>query len=141
MTLAGKVTKASSEGRAKNSKKAEGAQILHDDASTLATSTEAAPAENEKLHLEEAMRRRRDWTPPKETAPQDIDVQNDLEAGSEIRASEGGIGRLLADYSYSGMSSHSREIPRPLEGGPTKRRKIEVCCNTFKPFTVRSDPR
>ncbi|KAJ6171870.1 hypothetical protein N7470_000937 [Penicillium chermesinum] len=125
MKLNGKVTKASSNGETKNPKQAaENSVSTSQQTSNLDVPAQLHPQEkNEDLQLDEAIRRRRDWTPPTETAPQDGVVENSENAP---RGGAGGLGKLLSEYHYSGVTPHPREILQNLEGGPTKRRKIEL---------------
>lgn len=135
MTLAGKVTKSSNEPMMKDASK--------NGKTTSAkgkSSSENQPAEpgksnalekDEDLHLDEAMRRRMDWTPPRETSPENISAgdgdDDDALANGHEEPTDNFFGKILSDYNYSGLASGSREIPSNALGeGPTKRRRIEV---------------
>ena len=132
MTLAGKVTKGNNDCRAKKSKKAAGEPEITDQSGhSLASLEKEIPADNKGLQLEEALRRRRDWTPPKETAPQDVIFRENSNEAPEAAKPSGGLGMLLSDYGYSGATLNPRDIPSITEGGPTKRRKIEVRCGNL----------
>lgn len=74
------------------------------------------------------MARRRDWTPPRESGPKAV-----TEVDEETEICEAGrFGKLLCDYNYSGLDSDTRDIPLNIDGGgPTKRRRIEVCGKNF----------
>jgi hypothetical protein len=88
-----------------------------------------ALGENEVLHLDEAMRRRMDWTPPRETAYEEIATVNDggnqdKDCGPNLT---GGFSKLLSDYNYSGSAFNPRDLVQNANsGGPTKRRRIEL---------------
>lgn len=80
-------------------------------------------ADLEGLNLEEALKRRSDWTPPKASAV--ISLDEDITAGnSALKAS---FGDALRDYHYSRENSVSELMPLRKEGNPTKRRRLEVC--------------
>lgn len=84
--------------------------------------------ESEHVKLDEAMARRRDWTPPRETLHPDDTAMDATDDASQARES-GSFGKLLSDYGYAGLASDSWEAVLSGEaGGPTKRRRIEVCC-------------
>ena len=128
MTLAGKVTKASGDTQAQKSKTVK--------KGASATAEETGDKESnvlevdEELHLQGAMRRRLDWTPPRETAPADATTAecDDHDAKLPNSPSMGGFGKLLSDFNYAGSASESRTVPLNTDGaGPTKRRRIEVC--------------
>lgn len=129
MTLAGKVTKAGTDSKS-------GKRVTAARRSPVESFDKPVPeksntlTECEELHLEEAMRRRLDWTPPRETAPSNAVVVDDVdnqEDGCDT-VEMGGFGKLLSDYSFSGLSSASRACLQIDNGaGPTKRRRIEVC--------------
>lgn len=82
------------------------------------------------LHLEGAMSRRLDWTPPKDTCNPVIELDDECSPGNIGEPTNGvGFGGLLSGYNFNGTASEaSRDIPHVSdEGGPTKRRRIEVC--------------
>ncbi|KAJ5609758.1 hypothetical protein N7528_010325 [Penicillium herquei] len=125
MKLSGKVSKASDASQAKEGEKAEPKSGSTAEAGTESVETKVSEASslNEALKLDEAMARRRDWTPPKET-PQ-INVSAEDEA-LETRET-GGFGSLLSDFNYAGSASDSCDTgPKSDNGGPTKRRRIEL---------------
>lgn len=132
MTLAGKVTKSSSEPQMKKTSEAEKTvkQQSHGGLSKQPGSKELNALEkDEELHLDKAMRRRVDWTPPEEDAPGDVllvdDDQLDLNTPQPTTT---GLGKLLSDYNYSESGSETRKLPvNTIGGGLTKRRRIEVC--------------
>lgn len=132
MTLAGKVTKASGDSQAKKSKTG------RKGASAPAEETEEKESnvleKDEELHLQGAMRRRLDWTPPRETVPADATTteSDGHDAKQPNSPSMGGFGKLLSDFNYAGSASESRTIPPNTDGaGPTKRRRIEVCTSAI----------
>lgn len=150
LKIAGKVTKASksSDAQTKPAKKA--GQKAATVRSTPVDSTETSEpkalsnyvGKDEALHLDEAMTRRRDWTPPRETFPQPVDEFDDGFILNENRefSVKGGFG-ILADYNYSASSSDAREI-NANEGGPTKRRRIELVdpqCQPLRSLSSRED--
>jgi hypothetical protein len=132
MKLAGKVTKMSTEQQVKkptkSSKKPAATKQSHSaDPEELPLSTHAL-GKDEQLHLDEAMRRRMDWTPPKETACENLTILDDIgEPGKEGGPNTmGGFGKLLSDYSFSALAPSSRDLPQNANNGPTKRRRIEL---------------
>lgn len=135
MTLAGKVTKTSGDPPAKKSSKGGEKTVatklsLSEDALEKSTPKESnALGNDEVLHLDEAMRRRMDWTPPRETAYDEIATVNDGGSQDKDRnpSLTGGFGKLLSDYNYSGSALNPRDLVQNTNGGgPTKRRRIEL---------------
>jgi hypothetical protein len=148
LKLAGKVTKAnkSNDTQTKTAKKAEHktAAVQSPPADSTETSelkaVSIALGKDEVLHLDEALRRRRDWTPPRETCPQlDNTMENNGTNPDETRESsaKSGFGGILTDYNYSGSGSDSRDISAN-EGGPTKRRRIELVDPQCQPWRNQS---
>ncbi|KAF3386527.1 Structure-specific endonuclease subunit slx4 [Penicillium rolfsii] len=150
--LAGKVIKASKDTQTntvKTTKKAgqknAAAQSPPVDSTELSEPTKPSNAlgKDEDLHLDEATRRRRDWTPPRETLPQLINTMDNGTAlnGSQEQTTMSKFGGILTDYNYVGSSSDSREISAN-EGGPTKRRRIELVdpqCNPLNGRNLKAD--
>ncbi|KAJ5954773.1 hypothetical protein N7501_009052 [Penicillium viridicatum] len=135
MTLAGKVTKTSSDPPAKKSSKSGKKTVAtkvspSEDVPEKTTSKESnALGKDEVLHLDEAVRRRMDWTPPRETAYyyEEIATVNDGGSQDKDRDPNGGFGKLLSDYNYSGLALNPRDLVQNANGGgPTKRRRIEL---------------
>lgn len=134
MTLAGKVTKTSSEPQTKKSSKtgkktAETTFSPGDLPEQSGSKASSAREKDEELYLDKALRRRVDWTPPKETATgETLVVESDDQLDENPpKSTTSGLGKLLSDYNYSGSSSETREIPsNSIGGGLTKRRRIEV---------------
>ncbi|KAJ5185048.1 hypothetical protein N7491_007081 [Penicillium cf. griseofulvum] len=135
MTLAGKVTKTSGDPPAKKSNKGGKKTVAtklspsEDMPEKSAPKESHALGENEVLHLDEAMRRRMDWTPPRETAYEENATVND--GGNQDKVCDpnltGGFGKLLSDYNYSGSAFNPRDLVQNANGGgPTKRRRIEL---------------
>jgi hypothetical protein len=90
--------------------------------------------QQDDLNLEEALKRRLDWTPPKTTHPQIVDLDNEDDATTGI-ARRIGFGDLLSDYRFNEDSS-TPEDRAQIRGDshPTKRRRIEV-----SPFMMTMD--
>ncbi|KAJ6079419.1 hypothetical protein N7467_009172 [Penicillium canescens] len=132
MKLAGKVTKTSTGEEAKEPTKAgkkmtATKQLPSTDSGETPVPTNAL-GKDEQLHLDEATRRRMDWTPPRETACENVTLVGD--SGEQEKDCEpnamGGFGKLLSDYSFSGSAPNPRELPQNANSGPTKRRRIEL---------------
>lgn len=84
---------------------------------------------DKELHLDEAVRRRMDWTPPKETAPKGVFAVDDDDDHEKVHqpSPKGGFGSLLSDYNYSQPALGPLDLSLKADGGgPTKRRRIEV---------------
>lgn len=133
MTLAGKVTKTSNESSTKSSSKSGGKISATRDSAAEGpeksrTGKQNALEKDEELHLDVAMRRRLDWTPPRETARYDNHAIDDDGLTEDCdKRPEGGLGKVLSHYSYSGSASETRDTAAKASGGgPTKRRRIEV---------------
>ncbi|CAI7581754.1 unnamed protein product [Penicillium glandicola] len=134
MTLSGKVTKTSGDPIAKKSSKGGKKTVAtklspSEDAPEKSTPKKPnALGKDEVLHLDEAMRRRMDWTPPRETAYEEIATVKD--GGSRDKDGDsnltGGFGTLLSDFNYSGSALNPRDLVQNGNGGPTKRRRIEL---------------
>lgn len=86
--------------------------------------------ENEGLQLEGAMKRRLDWTPPKDTIPKEevveLDDHSDME-GNTRQSAQRNFENMLFGYNFSGDGS-SRQVFRQKKenAGPTKKRRIEL---------------
>jgi hypothetical protein len=137
MTLAGKVTKSSSEPQVKKTskagKKASEMRLPPGDSSENPGFKESnALAKDEELFLDKALRRRVDWTPPKKDVPGKVlvvvdDNYDKADADDNSNSTKTGLGGLLSDYNYSGSGSVARELPANTIGaGLTKRRRIEL---------------
>ncbi|KAJ6152913.1 hypothetical protein N7497_007232 [Penicillium chrysogenum] len=135
MTLAGKVTKTSGDLPSKKSSKGGKKTVATKLPPSEDTSEKSTPKESnalekdEALRLDEAMRRRMDWTPPRETAYEEIATVTDRGSQDQDRdsSSSGGFGKLVSDYNYSGSALHPRDFVQNANGeGPTKRRRIEL---------------
>lgn len=134
-TLTGKVTKASGDPPpnrpGKDAKKVAGAKSpTPGDAAEQSNPKESNALEkDELLHLDDAMRRRFDWTPPRETACEEILLveEGDSKPPSHDPNAIAGFGKLLSDYNYSGIASNPRDLVQSLtDEGPTKRRRIDL---------------
>lgn len=126
MKLAGKVTKLGVDAPAKKTGKA-GKKAVDSMVPTIDLSKESnALGEDENLHLEAATRRRIDWTPPPDTSPENSGVEElNPKEDSEVKG-PGGFGTLLSSYNFATSAPTSREMRQNADGGPTKRRRIEV---------------
>lgn len=131
MTLAGKVTKSNNESKdaSKRGKKtsASGKSPSEDHQAQKPN----ALKKDEDLHLDEAMRRRVDWTPPRETNAKDVSAgygdDGDALVNDNEKRTGNAFGKILSDYNYSGLASGARDVTSNVPGeGPTKRRRIEV---------------
>ncbi|KAJ5137588.1 hypothetical protein N7526_003821 [Penicillium atrosanguineum] len=132
MTLAGKVTKSSSEPQMKKTSEAE-KTVQQKSPSGLSeqpgTKESRALNKEEELHLDKAMRRRVNWTPPEEDTPGEVLVVDDDDHlnQNDPHPITTGLGKLLSDYNYSGSGSEIRKLPaNAIRGGLTKRRRIEL---------------
>lgn len=134
MTLAGKVTKSNNEQPTKQASKS-GQKT----STKLRSSTEKPeetgsrslkPSEvDEELHLDEAVRRRMDWTPPREPTRRDTHegAADDNTGSNDDTKPDGAFSKLISDYNYSARGSRTGSTATmALGGGPTKRRRIEV---------------
>lgn len=131
MTLAGKVTKPSNVPKKSEAKRAKKAPDARKSSSENQQTESRKPTTLEKdgdLHLDAAMRRRIDWTPPRETNSKGVPAgggDGDIADGSD-KSSGNALGTILSDYNYSGSGSVARDIANAPGEGPTKRRRIEV---------------
>ncbi|KAJ5514427.1 hypothetical protein N7463_003979 [Penicillium fimorum] len=135
MTLAGKVTKTSGDPPAKKPSKSGKKTVatklspLEDMPAKVTPKESNALGKDEVLHLDEAMRRRTDWTPPRETTYEEIATGNDGGRQDKERDPNltGGFGKRLSDYNYSGSALNPRDLVQDANGGgPTKRRRIDL---------------
>ncbi|KAJ6187429.1 hypothetical protein N7519_002337 [Penicillium mononematosum] len=135
MTLAGKVTKTCGDLPAKKSSKGGKKAVATKLSPSEDTPEKSTPKESnalgkdEVLHLDEAMRRRMDWTPPRETSYEEIATVTDRGSQNKDRDPDltGGFGKLVSDYNYSGSALHPPDLVQNANGeGPTKRRRIEL---------------
>ncbi|KAJ5492726.1 hypothetical protein N7539_001472 [Penicillium diatomitis] len=87
-----------------------------------------ALGKDEDLNLDEATRRRRDWTPPAETMSHPISTGCAQWTVAEVSdtSNKAGFGDILTDYTYSRSGSATAELRATSEGVPTKRRKIDL---------------
>ncbi|PYH40899.1 protein slx4 [Aspergillus saccharolyticus JOP 1030-1] len=80
--------------------------------------------EKHGLELEQALKRRLDWTPLDGATKQSIGLDDTLHQESNDMRS---FGTMLSEFGFGGTAA-SRAQGRVLEeNGPTKRRRIEVC--------------
>lgn len=84
--------------------------------------------ETSGLQLEEATRRRLDWTPTKDTGKQAVDLESDGDAGGDQKSGPAqNFSNLLAGYGFIGTMSPQPNVQENEDGsGPTKRRRIDV---------------
>jgi hypothetical protein len=133
-TLAGKVTKASGDPPPKRPGKGVKAASLKSPPPGVVPEQSALKESNvlgkdAVLQLDEAMRRRLDWTPPRETAREEIALVKDSDNKNESHNGNAtvGFGKLLSDYNYSGIASNPRDLAQNSNvGRPTKRRRIDL---------------
>ncbi|KAJ5389950.1 uncharacterized protein N7496_001018 [Penicillium cataractarum] len=143
LKLAGKVTKASKSNDPQTKTGQKTATVQNTPVDLTDTSEPKKPSnslgKDEVLHLDEAMTRRRDWTPPRETSPQPVDTMDNGTSPKESRefSAKGGFGSILTDYNYSTSGSDAREVSAN-EGGPTKRRRIELVDPQCQPLHNRN---
>lgn len=80
------------------------------------------------LQLEEATKRRLDWTPPKDGAKQPVELGSDNnEGGTHRSAPSQNFSNLLSGFGFTGSACSRPSVQTSEEnGGPTKRRRIEV---------------
>lgn len=143
LKLAGKVTKGrkDSDTQSKPAEKTDNKTVAHP-VDPTATSERAASSnalgQDEVLHLDEAVRRRREWTPPRETSPQVANTMDNGASREETRQPvNNAFGGILTDYNYSGSGPDFREASTN-EGGPTKRRRIELVDLQCQPIHSRN---
>lgn len=130
MTLAGKVTKASGDTKAKKpttTKNRPSTTPKEDDVQEL-----DVLGKGEGLHLRGAMRRRLDWTPPRETAPGDVIAAKGDDDIQRCDSTVDGFGKLLSDYNFTKAAPESQTHLNGDSAGLTKRRRIEVREQTIK---------
>ncbi|CAI7604055.1 unnamed protein product [Penicillium bialowiezense] len=128
LTLAGKVTKTNGNPPPKTTTDTE-PQSAENNTETLDPKKSNALGRDELLHLDEASRRRLDWTPPRETAGKEITSVGEGCSQDEHRVSTEviGFGKLLSDYNYSGIAPDPRELVQTTNSeAPTKRRRIDL---------------
>ncbi|KAJ5094177.1 hypothetical protein N7456_010038 [Penicillium angulare] len=120
ITLAGKVTKANGDSQAKKGQKSDRKSGTLDPPEPEVSHSSKPSTDNEDLQLDEAIARRRHWTPPRETS-QDVIVAEEEPSSQEHRS----FGKLISDYNYAGLTSESASFNMD-DNGPTKRRRIEL---------------
>ncbi|PWY73783.1 hypothetical protein BO94DRAFT_538825 [Aspergillus sclerotioniger CBS 115572] len=91
-------------------------------ASSAPKATEALEWDDDGLQLEQAMARRLDWTPTQNKTKQIIEL--DGRPGSDDNGS--GFGNLLSEYGFNGATAPASDYVASEDGGPTKRRRIEL---------------
>jgi len=143
MTLSGKITKGVSEDRVKKPSKAKKKTTVESECPQASTDQETnqgseAATIDKVLHLEEALRRRTDWTPPRETC---LDISSAAAGEETVKHCDGliihgGFDKILSAYSYSGPSAAVPEIVQNVGEGPTKRRRIELVTPLPQSFHV-----
>lgn len=127
-TLNGRVSKGDSSKASEAVKQAATLPLL-ELSEPQAASKNSKDWENEGLQLEEATKRRLDWTPTKDTEARIINLDGDDDcASSQEPSSRPSFGDLFLSYGFNGPSRLSQENTKKTdEGGPTKKRRIEVC--------------
>lgn len=119
--LDGKIVK-SSTSKTKDAKRRTSPRIGEETPGELAGKTEDVP--QDYLNLDEALKRRIDWTPPKNTHPHIVDLEDDDDAVGIEKTS---FGNILSDYRFSEHNSIPEDRALVKENShPMKRRRIEV---------------
>ncbi|QGA20394.1 hypothetical protein EYB26_008096 [Talaromyces marneffei] len=130
--LTGRVAKATATSKAKDTtgsklnagtKKTKTTSNSQDDKPTKEAETKKV-VDSEGPNLEEALKRRSDWTPPKASVPAIISLDEDSPSGN--CGAKTSFGYSLRDYHYSRDNSVSEAILPRKEGNPTKRRRLEL---------------
>ncbi|CAI7627733.1 unnamed protein product [Penicillium pancosmium] len=144
MTLTGKVTKGGSGAQAKEPSKRKKkttapSERPDEPIDPVTLQGPEVDMKDRELHLDEALRRRMDWTPTRDTSPK-IGLAMEGEGNTEkiqAPAITGGFDKLLSNYNYSGAASAVHEMPPNVGGGgPTKRRRIELVDPLLQPYQV-----
>ncbi|KAI9924778.1 5'-flap endonuclease [Aspergillus wentii] len=133
-TLTGRVAKASSVQTKESGKK------VAEPTPPKSATKELDDWGKEGLRLDAAVKRRLDWTPTKDTTKKVFELDTECDAGDKLEPTGvRGFGNLLSEYNFSGT-------PCPLEnlqmgeGGPTKRRRIELVDPNVFPPTKSNTP-
>lgn len=121
--LTGRVAKATTASKSKAGTKKTKAVGRNQDEQIAKEAGARKVADSEGLNLEEALKRRSDWTPPKASSV----ILLDEDSPSASNGPKPSFGDALRDYHYSRENSVSEAIPPRKEGNPTKRRRLEVC--------------
>jgi hypothetical protein len=116
-TLVGKLTKP----RARKAKES-GANPAGCPSTPGETHRRSAGKEDTELHLEPALKRRLDWTPTKDAAPEVRDNAKDEQSK---------LGTILSGYEYDEVTIVSNKVQVLGDEGPTKRQRIEVFDITY----------
>jgi hypothetical protein len=143
MTLTGKVTKGGSSAQVKEPSKRKKKQTAPSERpdepiGPIAIEEPEADMKDRELHLDEALRRRMDWTPPRDTSPKTgLTMGNEGDTQkSSAPAAVGGFDNLVSNYNYSGAASAVHAMPPTVGRGPTKRRRIELVDPLLQPYQV-----
>lgn len=93
------------------------------------------------LQLEEATKRRLDWTPPKDGVKQPVELGSDGNEGSTQKSTPSqNFINLLSGFGFTGsMCSQSSVQTSEENGGPTKRRRIEVGATRSRSILISAD--
>ncbi|GJP92259.1 structure-specific endonuclease subunit slx4 [Aspergillus niger] len=78
--------------------------------------------ERDGLQLEQAMTRRLDWTPTVNKVKEVVELEGKSGSDDNTR----GFGNLLSEYGFNGAAAPVNDFMASVEGGPTKRRRIEL---------------
>ncbi|PWY79992.1 hypothetical protein BO83DRAFT_459729 [Aspergillus eucalypticola CBS 122712] len=78
--------------------------------------------ERDGLQLEQAMTRRLDWTPTTNKAKEVVQLEGKSGPDDITR----GFGNLLSEYGFNGPAASASDYVPSNNGGPTKRRRIEL---------------
>ncbi|GKZ35195.1 5'-flap endonuclease [Aspergillus brasiliensis] len=74
------------------------------------------------LHLEQAMTRRLDWTPTTNKTKEVVELDGKAGPDDDQR----GFGNLLSEYGFNGAVDPANDYVTSGDGGPTKRRRIDL---------------
>ncbi|RAL00602.1 protein slx4 [Aspergillus ibericus CBS 121593] len=120
-TISGRVSKAGSS-QPKEAKVQDNCPSTPRASSAPKETKEALDWERDGLQLEQAMTRRLDWTPTQHKAKSIIGL--DDKPGSNDSGS--GFGNLLSEYGFNRTATPASDYVTSEDGGPTKRRRIEL---------------
>ncbi|TQB68722.1 5'-flap endonuclease [Monascus purpureus] len=127
MTLMGKVEKVGNAQNKGSRKKGEAPPLSSTSPSRHSATRRQGDSEIKDLQLEKALRRRLDWTPPKATASAAPEVNSECETGSNQKGTNRhGFKDMLSAYSFDEDISSLNLNQSTVDGGPTKRRRIEL---------------
>ncbi|PYI01035.1 hypothetical protein BO78DRAFT_354437 [Aspergillus sclerotiicarbonarius CBS 121057] len=132
-TISGRVAKAGSS-QPKEAKEQDKPPSTPRASSAPKDTKEALDWEQDGLQLEQAMTRRLDWTPTQNKTKRIIE----LDGRSRSDDNGSGFGNLLSEYGFSGTATPTSDYVASENGGPTKRRRIELVDPGIYPATKQS---